>query len=619
MSTAVVPHQHQQHHAEHFDCGDAADICCNNNKSSDSRGGRKRALVHRSSNKTTRQHPQLPPGVLDPYQVLAVRRDATASEVKHSYARLALLHHPQRKLRHDDHASNNNNNSSISAQFAILAACYETLTNSTVRKRLDDLLYDNNHNSTINQHAAPPPVYSRSGHSSVSAPTTPKKNRKQASMIQPHSISVASSGTNTPSNHNLAMEQQQNDEPNFDETSHSNLQEDEPQRSNVVDSPLSVGSSMVESGPANYNDDDDNGEIFFDCDWRDRNDSFDDADDADIKSNNTMASSSIISMVQRPPSPPFACACPNNDSGDGGRHYCDPTNAEDPYNESTNYNDASRPTASSHHSFVGGKSPSMMMTGSTAAALPALLKASTSTETTGDDVHHYSEAATERLFGGPLQLMFRARRWQPFTDPYAIFQRVFKSSLLGNSNTSSNTASNTAKPTAGAMPPQAAISANHFHHHGAAANFTSETKTLPDGRVVHRNTKLLPHHVSIVRTVTRFSDPVTGHTRTTIEVTSTPTSPDPRRRSPATTTHEGGWCGRMILCGGGGCAGGDPNNNELLLLEDGEPATGKEQPQQQQQPCCGHDDAAATQATVPVDDDEWSFGSTCLAWLPSCV
>jgi hypothetical protein len=38
---------------------------------------------------------------------------------------------------------------------------------------------------------------------------------------------------------------------------------------------------------------------------------------------------------------------------------------------------------------------------------------------------HYTENETNRLFGGPLKLMFRARRWKPFTDPYSVFAQVF--------------------------------------------------------------------------------------------------------------------------------------------------------------------------------------------------
>ena len=38
---------------------------------------------------------------------------------------------------------------------------------------------------------------------------------------------------------------------------------------------------------------------------------------------------------------------------------------------------------------------------------------------------HYTESTTRRLFGGPLTLLFKARNFEPFTDPYIVFERVF--------------------------------------------------------------------------------------------------------------------------------------------------------------------------------------------------
>lgn len=58
-----------------------------------------------------------------------------------------------------------------------------------------------------------------------------------------------------------------------------------------------------------------------------------------------------------------------------------------------------------------------------------LLSSNSSTSTTLDDTQHYSREVTEYLFGGPLQLMYRARRFEAFTDPYVLFEQVFGSSL----------------------------------------------------------------------------------------------------------------------------------------------------------------------------------------------
>ncbi|GKY93890.1 hypothetical protein MPSEU_000355900 [Mayamaea pseudoterrestris] len=55
---------------------------------------------------------------------------------------------------------------------------------------------------------------------------------------------------------------------------------------------------------------------------------------------------------------------------------------------------------------------------------PALSSAS-SDSTCSDTEEHFSETETNRLFGGPLQLLFRARRWKPFGDPLHVFAQAF--------------------------------------------------------------------------------------------------------------------------------------------------------------------------------------------------
>ena len=67
--------------------------------------------------------------VLNPYQVLQIRRDATPAEIRHSYQRLALLYHPGRRT------------SVTNKQlFILVSACYETLIDDTARERIDEIL-----------------------------------------------------------------------------------------------------------------------------------------------------------------------------------------------------------------------------------------------------------------------------------------------------------------------------------------------------------------------------------------------------------------------------------------------------------------------------------------------
>jgi hypothetical protein len=52
----------------------------------------------------------------------------------------------------------------------------------------------------------------------------------------------------------------------------------------------------------------------------------------------------------------------------------------------------------------------------------------TSTSEDEEEVEpHYTESTTRRLFGGPLSLLFKARNFEPFSDPFDIFQDVFGS------------------------------------------------------------------------------------------------------------------------------------------------------------------------------------------------
>jgi hypothetical protein len=73
---------------------------------------------------------------VNPYHVLQVRRDATPSEIRQAYRRLALWHHPGRKV---DCSEERQRRLQV---FEILAACYETLTGSESRRMLDGLLKD---------------------------------------------------------------------------------------------------------------------------------------------------------------------------------------------------------------------------------------------------------------------------------------------------------------------------------------------------------------------------------------------------------------------------------------------------------------------------------------------
>ena len=74
------------------------------------------------------------PEAVNPYHVLQVRRDATSSELREAYRRLALWHHPSRCTETEERERR-------SHMFIIISACYETLQDNDHRQRYDLFLH----------------------------------------------------------------------------------------------------------------------------------------------------------------------------------------------------------------------------------------------------------------------------------------------------------------------------------------------------------------------------------------------------------------------------------------------------------------------------------------------
>ena len=72
---------------------------------------------------------------VNPYHVLQIRQDATPSEIRQSYKRLALWHHPGRSF----YVSVEERQRRLQV-FELVSACYETLIDRDSRKRYDVLL-----------------------------------------------------------------------------------------------------------------------------------------------------------------------------------------------------------------------------------------------------------------------------------------------------------------------------------------------------------------------------------------------------------------------------------------------------------------------------------------------
>ena len=70
---------------------------------------------------------------------------------------------------------------------------------------------------------------------------------------------------------------------------------------------------------------------------------------------------------------------------------------------------------------------------------------------------HYTKEETDRLFGGPLALLYRARSFRAFSDPFVVFERIFGSaafptSLLSDDQYSTPNATPNKQKTIGHLP-----------------------------------------------------------------------------------------------------------------------------------------------------------------------
>lgn len=150
-----------------------------------------------------------------------------------------------------------------------------------------------------------------------------------------------------------------------------------------------------------------------------------------------------------------------------------------------------------------GEIPGLMHSSSTA----------TSMEAGGGDIH-YTKQATDQLFGGPLQLMFKARRWEAFTDAFLVFSKVFGSEVdLGRHHNLPRKVATTHSRDQLFVTRQQPSPQND--------GWKGNSRTLPDGSVVFTTTRTLPER-KLVRTEVVKTDPVTGIKHSYVTVTSEP-------------------------------------------------------------------------------------------------
>ena len=159
-------------------------------------------------------------------------------------------------------------------------------------------------------------------------------------------------------------------------------------------------------------------------------------------------------------------------------------------------------------------------------SVPQVLKSCSTEEM---DSYHYTQAETNRLFGGPLSLLYQARSFQPFSDPYVIFERVFGSAVFPREPDVAPSTPPTAVPreeaklgattastrTSMMQQLQQPLLLTNAPSHSDA--WTGSSETLPDGTMVYTITRIVNHRKMTKRECIRV-DPVTGQTKSSITV-----------------------------------------------------------------------------------------------------
>jgi DnaJ domain len=164
-------------------------------------------------------------------------------------------------------------------------------------------------------------------------------------------------------------------------------------------------------------------------------------------------------------------------------------------------------------------------------------KSSSSTDT--PDNIHYTKTETDRLFGGPLSLMYQARMFRPFSDPTKIFDQVFGHNIFPSTNNKDDLKNcHTTPHCATPVRNHTQTTPTDYSHLPAvgttnlpatstlptnpksSSSWTGTTcETLPDGTSVYITYRIL-HGRTLTKRETIAVDPVTGKKKSTITVTS---------------------------------------------------------------------------------------------------
>lgn len=159
-------------------------------------------------------------------------------------------------------------------------------------------------------------------------------------------------------------------------------------------------------------------------------------------------------------------------------------------------------------------------------AAPSLMDAA-STEEDEEAEAHYTQSTTQRLFGGPLSNLFKARNFEAFSDPYDVFEDAFGSqpfpriSRKDISCTEEEAAATT--PTTTEKSPTI-ITTSPATTPRSTSGWRGNKRTTPDGNITVYTTSRIVHDRLLTRTETVTRTPG-GKTKTHISVTAEPLTP----------------------------------------------------------------------------------------------
>lgn len=349
----------------------------------------------------------------NPYQVLQIRRDATAVEIRQSYKHLALWHHPGRSSAPEERRRR-------FAFFNLLAACYETLIHTDSRRRYDSLCRQ------LEQAKLQAGVRGAMfvGGKPLLGTMTRAFEEEEDEYVPQKSVSFSGSSLTT-----------------------KNTLFSHPRgRETDLVPPLSRASS---GSTASLPEDDNN--------------------------NNNKAEQS-------------SCC------GGGGVSRT---------NISTN-NSLGSPSRKAVGATYSRIVTAATITTNKSSALPqSLADSSCSSDDEEEEAEtHFTESTTQRLFGGPLSHLFKARNFEPFSDPYDVFEKVFGSQpfrRVSREEIGTEETGATVWPLLGSpmKSPTLLVSPSSPR---SPAGWRGESKTSPDGKTTVFTTSRVLHDRILTRT-----------------------------------------------------------------------------------------------------------------------